>query len=196
MRQLICIFVAVLFLIGGSTAFVLGRCFENERKQKNEDEKQCVEMVQVDPYVLEVQIPPDVSVPEVATVGRYETIQEQITDEDRALSALMIYHESRGEPEEGQRAVAEVLCNRILSDLYPGTAKEVIYQPNQFACADALTTVAVREPACLTRAFDVLHQVLEETEYVLPETYLYFGTSLPSNAKSYVQIGNHYFYEI
>ena len=119
-----------------------------------------------------------------------------MTDEERALSALMIYHEARGDSEEGQRAVAEVLCNRILSELYPDTAKEVIYQQNQFSCADALTTVPVREPACLAKAFDILHEVLEETEYLLPETYLYFGTSLPANAKSYIQIGNHYFYEI
>ena len=183
-RHLLCFSLAVLLLIGWGTAF-----FGDDR------EKFCERQIfPPAPYVIE--LPPAVYEQQEKIVGRYAAIREEMTDEERALSALMIYHEARGESEEGQRAVVEVLCNRILSELYPDTAKEVIYQQNQFSCADALTTAPVRELACLTKAFDVLHTVLDETEYLLPETYLYFGTSLPSNAKSYIQIGNHYFYEI
>lgn len=146
--------------------------------------------------IYTIELPAPVLETEAESEGRYQVIQETITDEERALSALTIYHEARGESEEGQRAVAEVLCNRVLSEAYPDTVKEVIYQKGQFACADALTTVPVREPAALAKAFDIFAAVLEETEHLLPETYLYFGTSLPANAKSHVRIGSHYFYEI
>lgn len=174
----------MLLLIGGSTAIFCGNEPAEPRTAGS-----------FPPTLYVLEMPVVMEEPELPD-GRYAAILEQITDEERALSALMIYHEARGETEEGRRAVAEVLCNRILSDAYPDTAKEVIYQPHQFSCAGVLTTTPVREPACLAQAFDVLHDVLEETEYLLPVTYLYFGTSLPSNATSYVQIGNHYFYEI
>ena len=185
LRHLLCFSLAVLLLIGWGAAFF----FEDDRGERREHP-----IFPPAPYVIE--LPPAFYEEREEPAGRYAAIGEEMTDEERALSALMIYHEARGESEEGQRAVAEVLCNRILSELYPDTAKEVIYQQNQFSCADALTTAPVREPACLAKAFDILHEVLEETEYLLPETYLYFGTSLPANAKSYLQIGNHYFYEI
>ena len=97
-----------------------------EQEIGDEREEQHEKIEPIDPCILEAQITLDTSSIEVEKNGRYETVQEKITDEDRALSALMIYHESRGESEDGQRAVAEVLCNRILSDLYPDTAKEVI----------------------------------------------------------------------
>ena len=184
LRHLLCFSLAVLLLIGGGAAFFL------------EDRKEFCQRQIFPPAPYVIELPQAVYEEREEPTGRYAAIGEEMTDEERALSALMIYHEARGESEEGQRAVAEVLCNRILSELYPDTAKEVIYQQNQFSCADALTTVPVREPACLTLAFDILHEVLEETEYLLPETYLYFGTSLPANAKSYLQIGNHYFFEI
>lgn len=44
-----------------------------------------------------------------------------------------IYHESRGEPLQGQIAVAHVILNRVDSSRYPDDACEVVYQPNQFS---------------------------------------------------------------
>ena len=152
LRHLLCFSLAVLLLIGWGAAFF----FEDSRGERRERP-----IFPPAPYVIE--LPPAVYEEREEPAGRYAAIGEEMTDEERALSALMIYHEARGESEEGQRAVAEVLCNRILSELYPDTAKEVIYQQNQFSCADALTTAPVREPACLAKAFDILHEVLEET---------------------------------
>lgn len=48
-----------------------------------------------------------------------------------ACVAHAVYHEARGEPLEGQLAVAYVVMNRT-SNGYPSNACTVVYQPNQF----------------------------------------------------------------
>ncbi len=42
--------------------------------------------------------------------------------------AMNIYHEARGEPTEGQYAVAEVTLNRVNSKHYPGSICKVVHQ--------------------------------------------------------------------
>ena len=126
--------------------------------------------------------------------GRYASISEEITQKERGLLALVIYHESRGECVEGQEAVAEVVFNRYLSH-FDGktTIEDLIYAENQFSCSPYLTTAAIHEPECLATAFDVLDRVIDETEYNVKDTYMYFNTKQPKTS-DYVKIGNHYFY--
>jgi hypothetical protein len=52
---------------------------------------------------------------------------------DMKCLAQAVYFESRGEPIEGQLAVAEVVINRAKSDLYPDSYCDVIRQPAQFS---------------------------------------------------------------
>ena len=47
--------------------------------------------------------------------------------------AQNIYHESRGESNLGQIAVAHVVRNRVESPKYPNTVCEVVWQPKQFS---------------------------------------------------------------
>ena len=47
--------------------------------------------------------------------------------------ALAVYHEARGEPLIGQKAVAEVVMNRVASDRFPDTICGVVMQPKQFS---------------------------------------------------------------
>ena len=47
--------------------------------------------------------------------------------------AKNIYFESRGEPLEGQYAVAYVTLNRVLDSRWPDTICDVVYEPNQFS---------------------------------------------------------------
>ena len=51
-------------------------------------------------------------------------------DQQRSLQCLAeaIYYEARSEPEAGQRAVAQVVLNRVRSPAYPGTVCGVVYQ--------------------------------------------------------------------
>lgn len=52
--------------------------------------------------------------------------------------ALNVYHEARGEPLNGQHAVAQVTMNRAGRD--PLRVCEVVFEPYQFSWANPLTT--------------------------------------------------------
>ena len=47
--------------------------------------------------------------------------------------ALNIYHEARGESEEGQKAVAHVTINRVNNSYFPSTICGVVWQDKQFS---------------------------------------------------------------
>lgn len=53
-------------------------------------------------------------------------------DEDYALIAKVIHAEARGEPYEGQVAVAAVVVNRVKDERFPATVQEVVTEPGQF----------------------------------------------------------------
>mgnify|MGYP001946953623 FL=1 len=48
------------------------------------------------------------------------------------ISEAVVY-ESRGEPEEGQKMVIDVILNRLEDRRYPDTVEGVLYQPYQFS---------------------------------------------------------------
>ncbi len=50
------------------------------------------------------------------------------------LLARLVNGEARGEPYEGQVAVAAVILNRVKSPKFPNTIASVIYQKSQFSC--------------------------------------------------------------
>ena len=54
-------------------------------------------------------------------------------DAEQDCLASAVYFEARGEPIEGQLAVAEVVLNRVASAKYPDTICEVVVQPWQFS---------------------------------------------------------------
>ncbi len=49
-------------------------------------------------------------------------------NKDRECLAQAIYHEARGEPEDGQWAVATVILNRVISSRYPTSVCGVVFQ--------------------------------------------------------------------
>jgi hypothetical protein len=57
----------------------------------------------------------------------YAVLDWGVAGENRCL-AEAIYFEARGESEEGQAAVAQVVLNRVSSGLYPPTICSVVYQ--------------------------------------------------------------------
>ena len=80
-------------------------------------------------------------------VSRYEAVE--LTEEDAYTLACLVYHEARGEPFEGQAAVVEVVFNRCLSDAFPDTVEEVVFQKYgdvwQFSPAPYLYTEEPRD---------------------------------------------------
>lgn len=57
-----------------------------------------------------------------------------ISEEDKILFQQVVSAEARGESFEAQYSVACVILNRVESDKFPNTVREVITQKGQFSC--------------------------------------------------------------
>ena len=125
-------------------------------------------------------------------VSRYAAVG--LTEEDAYILACLVYHEARGEPFEGQAAVVEVVFNRCLSDEFPDTVEEVVFQKYgdvwQFSPAPYLYTAEPGE----TQYSAVMYAYNAEEPIDPPET-VFFSTS-PYNEHVTAIIGNHYFCKI
>lgn len=53
---------------------------------------------------------------------------------DLNLLSKLVYAEARGEPYNGQVAVAAVVLNRVSNSAFPNTISGVIYQPQAYTC--------------------------------------------------------------
>lgn len=102
------------------------------------------------------------------------------------LLASVIWVEARGESEEGQQAVAEVILNRLVSESFPNTLKGVLYAEDQFLSINFLGDA---EP------YQAQYEAIERAiygPYILPEDVVHFAT-FRINQNVWGQIGGHYF---
>lgn len=71
-----------------------------------------------------------------------------LSENDLKILANAVYGEARGEPFEGQVAVAAVILNRVKSPSFPNTVSGVIFQPGAFtAVADGQIWLEPNEQA-------------------------------------------------
>lgn len=77
----------------------------------------------------DASVPRGRSLPEMVT----QLAHTEVPDEQQHCLAGAVYFEARGEPIEGQLAVAEVVLNRAASGKYPSTICEVVTQKAQFS---------------------------------------------------------------
>ncbi len=68
-------------------------------------------------------------IPSESLLSRKEVSREDITQ-----LARVIHGEARGEVSKGKIGVGAVIINRVESDEFPDTIKEVLLQPGQFSC--------------------------------------------------------------
>ncbi|ARP51201.1 MULTISPECIES: spore cortex-lytic enzyme [Caproicibacterium] len=74
--------------------------------------------------------------------------QGKYSNNDIKLLATIVSAEARGEPYEGQVAVASVILNRVEHPSFPNTLAGVIYQPGAFSClTDGGVNAAVSDSA-------------------------------------------------
>lgn len=116
--------------------------------------------------------------------NRYSCIE--IAEEDRELMAAIVYHEARGECFAGQRMVAEVILNRVLSDKFPDTVNGVVYQRGQFTSA---SYVGSAHPDATQRA--AVQAAIAETP-ITDADVLFFSQGAYNN-KVFARIGGHVF---
>lgn len=116
--------------------------------------------------------------------GRYAPI----TEEERELIARIVYLEARGEPAEGQLAVAEVILNRVAAENFPDSVADVIFQenPQQF------TTAPLIDEAAPGEAQYAAVDAATSGEAVLPMDVVYFSRE-PENGNVWGTIGGHVF---
>lgn len=140
----------------------------------------------------ETPVEPEELTEEPEPENRYAPLH--ISDEDVYILACLVYHEARGESFEGQVAVVEVVLNRMLSDYFPDTVEEVVFQKYgdvwQFSPAPYLYSAEPDKEQYLA-----VHTAIEEREHILSEDTVYFSTT-PYNESVDMIIGNHYFCKI
>jgi spore germination cell wall hydrolase CwlJ-like protein len=129
------------------------------------------------------------------------------TDQLRSLDCLAqaVYYEARSESEDGQRAVAQVVLNRLRHPTYPGTVCGVVYQGSErstgcqftFTCDGSLAIPAggpgwarARRIAAEALAGKVYGPVGHATHYHTVAVLPYWAPSLVKSAV----IGAHIFY--
>lgn len=132
------------------------------------------------------------SAPEAAEDNAAVYAGISMSDEECALlrSILALEADYDTEGYDGQKAVIEVVFNRVLSPDWPDTVKDVIYQKGQFA-----TVKYLKHPYNLPGEHedDAISAVLRETDTVLPSTdYVYFDTK-GINGRKHVRINHHVF---
>jgi hypothetical protein len=137
------------------------------------------------------------SLPEL--VDAYAGVSTDDRQQDCLASA--VYFEARGEPVEGQLAVAEVVMNRAASGRYPPTICDVVTQPWQFSFVNATGRIpaADRSSEAWRKAVAVARIAERGASRLLPRDVLWYhaeyvapswGRRLARNTK----IGLHIFY--
>lgn len=135
------------------------------------------------------------------------TLDRDLVKERRCL-AEAVYFEARGESEQGQAAVAQVVLNRVASGLYPATICGVVYQNRHrhnacqfsFACDGRSLRVteqdswrtAVRIAAEVTRGETYVQDVGDSTHYHADYVRPRWARSL----EKMDVIGHHIFYKL
>lgn len=118
---------------------------------------------------------------------RYAGIE--ISESEMNELAAIVYLEARGEPFEGQQAVAEVVLNRVLSDEFPDTVHGVIYDTKYGVQFTPYKKVAATTPT--ETQYDAVYNALYE-EPVLDVGVLYFSRAA-YNSRVFATIGGHVF---
>lgn len=116
--------------------------------------------------------------------NRYSGIP--ITDDDRELMAAIVYHEARGESFAGQRMVAEVILNRVLSDRFPDTIREVVYQQGQFISASYVASAYPNETQ-----YAAVNAAITETPITDADVVYFMQGAM--NDRIFCKIGCHIF---
>lgn len=117
---------------------------------------------------------------------RYPDIQ--LTQEEEELLAKVIWAEARGESLEGQQAVAEVVLNRMVSEKFGGSLRNVVYAAGQF---HGVSSSQFRQADPGQAQYQAIARALHGPN-ILPMDVLYFGTT-PRNKNIWGDIGRHVF---
>ena len=110
-----------------------------------------------------------------------------LTMDERELLARMVWVEARGEPFEGQQAVAEVVLNRLVADNFQSSIESIIMAQGQFNSAPFLDEAEPNQTQ-----YVAVERALKGP-YVTPINTVYFGKKPHPNGTLWGWIGGHCF---
>ena len=109
-----------------------------------------------------------------------------LSEEDMRLFAKLLWLETRGETYDGQRAVAEVILNRLVSPNFPNTIRGIIYAEGQFPCTEDIPDATPSQTQ-----YEAIERALKGP-YILPKEVVFYA-KYKENKNFWGQIGAHYF---
>ena len=110
----------------------------------------------------------------------------ELTWDEQQLMAKIIWLEARGESQEGQQAIAEIILNRLVSGKFGNSIHDVIYGEGQFR-----TTPFLKDADAWQAQYDAIDDALSGPN-ILPMNVYYFAT-YPENGRIWGKIGGHIF---
>lgn len=149
------------------------------------------------------------AIPQADAVGAAPFVTRAASDDDaaraRACLTAAVYYEARSEGDDGQRAVAQVVLNRVRDRAFPHSVCGVVYQGVgsgrgcQFSFACDGSTLRPRDPGAWDRAERVAAAALggDVMAAVGNATFYHNFTVLPWWSRSLTRlgaIGRHIFY--
>lgn len=121
------------------------------------------------------------------SLSPYCDIIDSFTEDEIYLIYQITFAESGNQSIEGQRAVIEVILNRIMSEEFPNDLQKVLSQPGQFS------TWRVRNHVEHTEEQEKAFNLVYNKEPLLGIEYVIFNKYKFNWGKDYKQIGNHWF---
>jgi N-acetylmuramoyl-L-alanine amidase len=122
---------------------------------------------------------------------------DSVGDRETDCLAKAVYFESKGEPLDGQLAVAQVIMNRAKSGRFAGTLCGVVKQPSQFSFVRGGGFPAIGNQAMWRQAVGVAQVAINGLWESTASDALYFHARRVSpnwGKKRVAAVGNHIFY--
>lgn len=122
--------------------------------------------------------------------NQYAVVINSMSDYDRDLVCRITYLESGNQCIEGQRAVIEVILNRLIGLRWPNTVEGVLSAPGQFSTWKNRNKVS---PEQINQVNNVLNLVSCSNTTILPDnSYVYFNCKSKKNS---IKIQNQWFWK-
>lgn len=119
----------------------------------------------------------------------YADTIDDLTDDEKELIARITFREAGNQSEEGQRAVVEVILNRLNSEKWPNTVEGVLSQRRQFSTWAGRNRVSEEN---VNNMLYIIDKVSTE-DPVLTEDYVYFNSLKNPTMRDRIKIQDHWF---
>ena len=137
----------------------------------------------------EVEIVEDEIAESAESKSIYADTIDNLTEEEKTMIAQITFREAGNQSEEGQRAVVEVILNRLNSERWPNTVEGVLSQNRQFSTWRGRNKVSEEN---VNNMLYIIDKVSTE-EPVLAKDYVYFNSLKNPTMNNRIKIQDHWF---